>query len=130
MIVLDASAALELLLGSPSGRAVARRLGDASGLHYPELMPIEVISAVRRLVASGRLSAHRAASVIDDLVDLGGQRHPHCLLLRDVFALSGRVTAYDAVYLALADLLDATLLTQDRRLARQAAGLVSIEVAG
>ena len=130
MIVLDASAALELLLGSQVGRAVERRLGDATGLHYPELMPIEVISAVRRLAASGQLSAHRAASVIDDLVDLGGQRHPHGLFLRDVFRLSGRVTAYDAVYLALADALDATLLTRDRRLARQAEGLVRVEVAG
>lgn len=126
MIVLDASATVELVLDSSAGRRVADSLGDCSRAHYPELMPVEVVSALRRLVARNVVSRDRARDAVRDLSDLAGHAHRHGLLLDQAFVLSTRFSVYDAMYVALADVLDATLLTADARLARQASTLVSV----
>lgn len=119
MIVLDASALLELLLGTETGRLVAARISDPSlGLHVPHLADIEIAQALRRYVRDGELDVTAAANVIADLRALDLERYAHEPLLDRVWALRHNLTAYDAVYVALAELLDTTLLTCDARLAR------------
>ena len=125
MIVLDASALVELLLGTELGRAIGARLADpALGLHVPHLADVEVAQTLRRYVRERELDHASAASALEDLHSLDLERHPHEPLLDRVWALRQNLTAYDAVYVALAEALDTTLLTCDRKLAR-AAGVAS-----
>ena len=119
MIVLDASALVELLLGTPLGRAVATRIADpALALHVPHLADVEVAQVLRRFVASGELEPERGAAALEDLVELDLERHSHEPLLPRLWALRATLTAYDAVYVALAEALDARVLTCDARLSR------------
>ena len=119
MIVLDASATVEFLLGTDRGERVARRLLDASDrLHAPHLIDVEVAQVLRRLVASGEIASERGEEALTDLGDLPVLRHPHHPLLPRVWTLRSNLTAHDAVYVALAESLDAILLTLDGRLAR------------
>ncbi len=119
MIVLDASAIVELLIGTSRGQAVAARIADAAlGLHVPHLADVEVAQALRRYQRDGELEAGEAASAIDHLGQLDLERHSHEPLLQRVWALRENLTAYDAVYVALAEALDTKVLTCDGRLAR------------
>ena len=119
MIVLDASAVLELILGTTKGQVIAERLTDPTiGLHAPHLIDVEVAQALRRYVREGEIDPASAASALDDLRSLDLERYPHEALLDRVWALRENMTAYDAVYVALAEALDTTLLTCDGRLAR------------
>ena len=119
MIVLDASAVVELLLGTERGQAVAVRIADPSlGLHAPHLVDIEAAQALRRYVREGQLDLGSAEAALGDLRSLDVQRHAHEPLLDRVWALRHNLTAYDAAYVALAEVLRAPLLTCDRRLAR------------
>ena len=128
MIVVDASVVIEVLLGTVAGRKAASRLFDSGdSLHAPHLVDLEVAQALRRYCAAAQLKPGRAAEAIQDLSDLPIMRHAHDLLLPRIWLLRHAVTAYDAAYLALADVLDATLVTRDRRLAR-AAGRARVEV--
>jgi len=119
LIVLDASALVELLLGTDSGRSIAERIADPGlGLHVPHLADVEVAQALRRFVRNGELDVTSGRSALQDLRALDLERHPHEPLLDRVWALRDRLTAYDAVYVALAEALDTMLLTCDARLAR------------
>lgn len=119
MIVLDASAVVELLLGTRLGGSIARRIADpAVALHVPHLVDVEVAQALRRYVRAGDLDEASAAEAIEDLRALDLERHAHEPLLDRVFSLRDRLTAYDAVYVALAEALGATLVTCDGKLAR------------
>ena len=119
MIVLDASALVELILGTPTGQLVAARIADpAVGLHVPHLADVEVAQALRRYVLDGELDAGTAQVALDDLRALDLQRHAHEPLLERVWELRKNLTAYDAVYVALAEVLDGVLLTCDGRLSR------------
>lgn len=119
MIVLDASALLELLLGTDRGRTIAKRLTDPSlGLHVPHLADVEVAQALRRYVREGEVEPGSAEAALEDLRSLDLERHAHEPLLERVWALRENLTAYDAVYVALAQALDTTVLTCDGRLAR------------
>lgn len=119
MIVLDASAVLELLLGTELGRAIAGRIADpALSLHVPHLVDVEVAQALRRFVQSGELEQDAARIALEDLSSLDLERHAHEPLLGRIWALRENMTAYDATYVALAEALDAVLLTCDGRLAR------------
>jgi predicted nucleic acid-binding protein len=118
LIVLDASAILELLLGTSRGRTVASRIADpALGLHVPHLADVEVAQALRRYEREGELDAREAATAMATLGELDLERHSHEPLSRRVWALRDNLSAYDAVYVALAEALDARLLTCDARLA-------------
>lgn len=119
MIVLDASALVELALGTPRGRSIADRIEDpAHSLHVPHLADVEVAQALRRYVRDGGLEAEagRAALEVMHLLDL--ERHSHEPLLDRIWELRANLTAYDAVYVALAEALGTQLLTCDGRLAR------------
>ena len=123
MIVLDASALVELILDTPTGQAIAGRIADPSeGLHVPHLVDIEVVQALRRYVREGEIDVDTAATALDDLRALDLQRHAHEPLLERVWELRKNLTAYDAVYVALAEVLDSIVLTCDRRLS-QAPGM-------
>lgn len=130
MIVLDASALVELLLGSELGRAVGARIADPElGLHAPHLADVEVAQAFRRYVREGLLEAPAAEAALAELRALDLERHSHEPLLERVWALRENVTAYDAVYVALAEALDAPLLTCDGRLARAPGLRARVELA-
>lgn len=128
MIVVDASAVLELLLGGPSAAAVARRIGGDEGLHAPHLLDLEVAQVLRRYALTGVLAEERGRQALEDLGDLDLVRHPHDLFLPRIWELRQRVTAYDASYLALAEALPAPLVTLDRRLARAGGHRTRVEV--
>ena len=131
MIVVDASALLEFLLQTTLGAKVEARLfRDRDEFHAPHLADVEVTQGLRRLVRAGEVSPARAAAAIADLADLDVHRHPHLDLLTRAWKLRENVTAYDAVYVALAEALAAPLLTCDRPLARTAGHRATIEVVG
>jgi predicted nucleic acid-binding protein len=118
MIVVDASAVLEALLRTPAARAVERRLFEPSQtLHAPHLLDVEVAQVVRRYAANGEIDVERGHMALADLVDLPLHRYPHDFLLPRVWQLRNNLTAYDAVYVALAEALNAPLITRDKRLA-------------
>jgi L-threonylcarbamoyladenylate synthase len=120
VIVLDASAAVEILLGSETGQLVLDRLKWHAEAHVPEHFHIEVISALRRYSLRGELGELQAARAMATLRDLRVIRYP-VLDLRDViWELRERLSAYDAAYLALARTLDLSLLTADAGLVASA----------
>ena len=119
MIVLDASALVELVLNTAAGQTIAARIADPGlSLHVPHLADIEVAQALRRYANDGGLDAADAAVALEDLRSLDLERHAHEPLLDRVWALRHNLSAYDAVYVALAEVLDTVLLTCDGRLAR------------
>jgi predicted nucleic acid-binding protein len=119
VIVLDASTLVELLLGTEHGRRVAARIADpALGLHVPHLADIEVAQTLRRHVRDREIDHASATAALDHLHALDLERHAHEPLLDRVWELRQNLPAYDAVYIALAEVLDTIVLSCDRRLAR------------
>ena len=118
MIVADASAVLELLLGTPAGAQVAARLAaPGETAHAPHLLDLEIAQVLRRYVRRREVPAGRAREALDDLADLPLVRFPHEPFLPRIWELRDQLTAYDAAYVALAEVLGARLLTRDRALA-------------
>src|SRR5438132_1637921 len=118
MIVIDASAVLEALLRTPNADAVARWLFDPSEtLHAPHLLDVEVAQVLRRYAVNREIDSERGRAALADLADLPMRRYPHDFLLPRVWDLRNNLTAYDAVYVALAEALDCPLITRDQRLA-------------
>ena len=118
MIVVDASALLEVLLRTPAANAIESRIFDSGqALNAPHLIDIEVAQVLRRYSAAGILDEARGRELLRYSAGLPMRRSPHYVLLPRVWALRHNLTAYDAVYVALAEALDAPLLTHDRRLA-------------
>ena len=118
MIVLDASAVVELLLGGERAEKVLPWFEQAEGrIHAPGLLDVEVTQAFRRLVGAAALDARRGRAAVEILQELPVSRHPETLLLPRVWMLRHALTAYDAAYVALAEALGCTLVTFDGRLA-------------
>jgi predicted nucleic acid-binding protein len=129
LIVVDASALLEVLLRTPAAPAVERRLFDAGeSLHAPHLIDLEAAQVLRRYAAAGQISAERGRAALDDLAGLSLRRYPHDWLMMRVWRLRDNLTAYDAVYVALSEALAAPLLTRDRRLAAAAGHRAQVEL--
>jgi predicted nucleic acid-binding protein len=129
VIVLDASAVLELLLMTDRGERVAERIAaPEETLHAPHLIDLEVAQVLRRYVMRRQLDDARAAEALDDLRDLDLNRYPHDVLLGRIWELRHNSSAYDAAYLALAEALGATLLTSDARLGEVPDTTAHIEV--
>jgi predicted nucleic acid-binding protein len=129
MIVIDASAMLEVLLRTPSAASVERRLFKSrQTMHAPHLIDVEVAQVIRRYAATREFDAERGRAALSDLADFPLRRYPHDWLLLRVWELRNNVTAYDAVYVALAEALDAPLLTSDRHLAAAAGHHARVEL--
>ena len=118
MIVVDASVIVEMLLRTQAGIRVEPRIQTmTSTVHSPHLLDAEVAHVVRRYTLAGDIDAERGAEMVGILRDLVIHRHDHRPLLGRVWELRHSVGAYDALYVALAEALDAPLLTGDGRLA-------------
>lgn len=119
MIVADASIVVSALLSTAGAGARAReRLRQDPDLHVPHLLDVEVTAALRRRVRLGQTDVEVATDILSDLADLAALRWDHEPLLRRVWELRENVTPYDAVYVVLAEMLDAPLVTSDARLSR------------
>ena len=130
MIVVDASAILEVLLRTPAAPAIEKRLFErGETLHAPHLIDLEVLQVMRRYAAAGEISAKRAREALDDLAAFRMRRWPHDALTLRIWDLRQNFTAYDAAYVALAEALGALLLTRDRRLASAPGIRTRVEVA-
>ena len=129
MIVVDASAILELLLNTSAGQQVATRIAPPEiTLHAPHLLDLEVAQILRRYVFLGTIDSDRGLLALEQLVQLDIDRYAHDLFLPRIWDLRDNVTAYDAAYVALAEALDAPLLTADRRLSTAAGIRAQIEL--
>jgi predicted nucleic acid-binding protein len=118
VIVLDASAAIELILNTDAASLVVDRIASPDEtLHAPHLVGVEVLQVVRRYVASGAVEVNDAEAALEDFAALDIARYAHEPLAPRVWELRENLTAYDAVYVALAEVLDAPLLTFDQRIA-------------
>jgi predicted nucleic acid-binding protein len=119
LIVIDASALLELLLRSRRADALAQRIFDADErMHAPHLLDVEIMQALRRLTLLKDITPGRAALVLEDLSEVLIERHEHQPLLQRMWELREAMTAYDAVYVTLAEAISAPLVTCDAKLAR------------
>lgn len=117
LLVIDASALVELLLRSATGEKVERAIGDAD-LVAPDVVNPEVTQSLRGLERSGKLEAARASTAIERLAESSISRVPTRMLLRDMWSMRANLSAYDACYVALARALESPLLTTDRSLTR------------
>lgn len=129
MFVIDASALIELLIASERGaRLRDRLLGPGSSLHAPYLIDVETTQVLRRLARLGGGAEHRASVAVEGLLALRIRRYGHLTLLPRIWALRDNVSAYDAAYVTLAELLRVPLLTYDARLARSSGHTAQIEL--
>jgi predicted nucleic acid-binding protein len=119
LLVVDASVMVNLVLDMPPYAAsIAERLRDQPTLVAPHLLDAEVASVLRSRVLEGQIPSAGALSALSEFFALSIERYPHTPLLWRAFELRDNATVYDALYLALAEALGATLLTSDRALAR------------
>lgn len=117
MIVLDASVVVELVLNGPLAARIRREMAEADdSFIVPHLVDVEVLSAVRRISASKFIDAHRASRVLEDLASLPAERFDHSFLCARIWELRNNFTAYDATYIALAELTSSVLFTCDAKL--------------
>ena len=129
MIVLDASAAIDWLLQTPTGRRIEQRIySQNESLHCPHVMDLEIAQVLRRLVRESVITAHRAQEAIHDLLDLRITRYPHFVFLPRIWHRRHNFSAYDSAYLALAEELGATLITRDSRFAAAIGRAVGVEL--
>jgi predicted nucleic acid-binding protein len=118
VIVADASAMLEALLGGAAAATLWSSLFRAGEkVHAPHLIDLEVTQVLRRFCSRGEIEPDRCRTALADLSLSPLTRHSHALLLPRIWELRDNLTAYDAAYVALAEALDAPLLTRDRRIA-------------
>lgn len=130
MVVLDASFTVAYLADHPLDHAVAvhtRLMGEVS-LHAPHLLDVEVTNTLRRLVLHRELSVQRAQRVLNDLLELPITRYPHYRLLPRVWELRHNLTAYDALYVSLAEALGMPLLTLDAAIQQAPGHRAHVEV--
>jgi predicted nucleic acid-binding protein len=117
VLIVDTSAVLAGLAASEPPAGLLERLADAGDLHAPHLIDTEILHALRRMTIAGQLSEERADDARTDFAELALIRYPHHPLSDRVWQLRHNLTAYDATFIALAELLEAPLITCDARLA-------------
>ncbi len=128
MLVVDASCLAEVLIGSPGSEEVRDRLGADQDQAAPHVIDVEVFAVIRRAYQQRHLDGTAAAQAVEDLHDWPGERFGHRLLLARAWELRATVRGGDAMYVALAEALDAVLLTTDARLAAAPGPTCNIEV--
>jgi predicted nucleic acid-binding protein len=127
-LVLDASAVVEYLLGSEPGQRIGARMAQDGDLNVPHLTGVEVASALRTAAMARSIDLATARFAIDGFRDLPASRWPVEPLLPRVWELRGNFTAYDAVYVALAEALPGVLVTTDAKLASAAQAFSDVAV--
>ncbi|WP_447948764.1 type II toxin-antitoxin system VapC family toxin [Microbacterium maritypicum] len=125
--MVDASVVVDVFCNVGSTSALHRRLTDEV-LLAPDLLPVEVASALRGLNRGGALADAALETAAADLTRLCVELHPTLPLIPRILALRHNMTAYDAAYVALASVFGCPLITHDRRLARAASGHCAVEV--
>jgi predicted nucleic acid-binding protein len=117
MLVVDASCLCEVLIGRPDAEAIRTRLAADPDHAAPHIVDVEVFGVIRREHLLGRLDRTEAAQAVEDLEAWPAERFGHRPLLPRAWQLRDTVRGWDAMYVALAEAMDAVLLTTDRRLA-------------
>lgn len=131
MIVTDASAVADFLLErGPAGDWIAHRFALAETLHAPHHLDVKVLSVLRRRERRGEVDLWRAERGTALLRELPIIRYPVMGLIERIWSLRDNLTTYDAAYVALAEVLDAPLVTTDRALARSPGHRARIETFG
>ncbi len=128
MIVVDSSCILEVLLQTDAAPATEARLLRGGALHAPEVVDLEVLQVLRRLVAGREIAEDRALVALRALERLALRRWSHGLVRRRIWALRRNLTAYDAAYVALAERMRCSMITRDGRLARASGHDAAIEL--
>ena len=129
MIVLDAWAAVDWLLQTSAGHRIEQSIyARKDTLHTVYLLDVEFAQVLRRLVRDGTLAPSRAQQAIGDLIALRLSRYEPALLLHRIWGLRHNLSAYDAAYLALAEVLKAPLITRDQRIAAAPGHTAAVEV--
>jgi predicted nucleic acid-binding protein len=129
VIVLDASAAVDALLGLGDAANLIERLeAPRESLHAPHLIDVEVMHALRRLTLKRQLSPARAAEALEDFTALRLERYPHLPFIARIWQLRSSLSAFEAVYVALGEALDAPVVTADRALFRSHGHSARIEL--
>jgi predicted nucleic acid-binding protein len=127
VIGVDASAMVDVLLRGAGAERIRDRLFDPNqSLHAPHLLDLEVTQVVRRYAAMGEIDEARGEAAIEDLLAFPVRRYLHDLFLMRVWAPRTNLKAFDAAYIALAEALDAELVTRDRRLEAAARSLARV----
>lgn len=130
MLVDDASCLFEVVADTETAEAIRARMAADPDLAAPHLIDAEVLGVIRRHHLAGALDATSAAQAVDDLADWPGERYGHRSLLERTWELRATVRSYDALYIALAEVLDATLVTADAHLSRATGPRCPIEIVG
>lgn len=130
MVVIDASAVAELLFNRPGAARLRERLSDESELHAPHLIDLEVMQVLRRALRWGALTEAGAAAYLGAFKELRLARYPHLPFRDRIWELRANLSAYDAMYLALAEALAAPLITTDGRLSRAPGLGATVELYG
>jgi len=130
MLIVDAGALCEVLLDGPYGGEVGARLANDPDLAAPHVIDVEAFGVIRRTARLGLIDDSEARRAVDDLADWPAARYGHRLLLGRAFELRENVRGWDAMYVALAEVLDSPLLTTDGRLDRASGPRCTIELVG
>ena len=129
MIVLDASATIDWLLRTGAGQRIEERIYSRDEtLHAPYLLDLEVMQVLRRMVHRDEIPDRRAEEAVIDLLRLRIDLYAHRPLMGRIWQMRHNFSAYDAAYVALAEKLDATLVTIDARLAGASGHRATIEL--
>lgn len=129
MIVVDSSIILEVLLRTKSAESIEKKIfSRGQTLHAPHLIDIEIAQVIRRYISAGELTPERGMQAIEDLIDVRITRYSHDIFLPRIWELRTNMTAYDAAYVALAEILDSPLLTRDAKLARSQGSMAKIQL--
>lgn len=130
MLIVDASCLYEVVADGSEADVVRAHLRSDPDHAAPSLVDAEVLGVIRRDLMLGRLDSTAAHQAVEDLREWPGERFGHRLLLARAWELRERIRTWDALYVALAEALEATLLTLDERLARSADFACDVEVPG
>jgi predicted nucleic acid-binding protein len=130
LIVVDASVIAPALADDDADGERARARLQGERLMAPEVLDLEVVSVIRKAFFSGVLNRRRAGLALADLADLDLERVSHRRMLARIWELRQNLTPYDAAYVALAETIDATLVTADRRLSVAPGPRCTIEYLG
>lgn len=128
MIIVDASCLFEVVADTTRSEEVRTRMAADTEHLAPHVIDVEVLGVIRRHALEGLLDPTAAGQAVADLRDWPGERFPHRQLLDRAWELRATVRGWDAMYVALAELFDATLVTLDERLARAPGPRCAVEV--